>query len=231
MTDSKAHLANAAAAAVGDDALVYEGPRSARVRGTWLNELAGAEGQYIRKFSKLIQDNDLAVRTHEAGHVATMRAWGRSDERIVSDVSIAARAEDGIVQEAISDLFGAARSGKATVGVRDLARLRNGWATLEQLREGLGKMTPETIDVHSGTQLLTKPMAKLLELHGGDQLAEITGAAVRDVGRQIKGGAIQAVDLPVAAKALREATAMRHGLDSEIVQHLDDVWKTLGVLR
>ena len=231
MTDSNAHLANAAAAAVGDDALVYEGPRSARVRGTWLSDMSGEVGQYVRKFSKLIRENDLAVRTHEAGHVATMRAWGRADERLVSPISIAAHAEDGIVQEAMSDLFGAARAGKATVGVRDLDRLRNGWANLEQLREGLGKMTPETLDVHSGTQLLTKPMTRLLELHGGDQLAEITGAAVRDIGNQIKGGSLQAVDLPTAAKALRDATAMRHGLDSEIVLHLDDVWKTLGVLR
>jgi hypothetical protein len=232
MTDSKAHLANAAAAAVGDDALVYEGPRSARVRGTWLSDMSGDMGQYIRKFSKLIHENDLAVRTHEAGHVATMREWGRADERIIDEATtIAARAEDGIVQEAISDLFGAARSGKATVGVRDLAGLKNGWANLDQLRTGLAKMTAETMDVHSGTQLLTKPMARVLEDLGGDQLAEITGAAVRDVGRQIKGGSLQAIDLPTAARALRDATAWRHGADSAIVAHLDDVWKTLGVLR
>ena len=232
MTDSKAHLANAAAAAVGDDALVYEGPRSARVAGTWLSETSGDEGQYLRRFSKMIRGNDLAVRTHEAGHVATMRVWGRADERIVDEaISIAARAEDGIVQEAFSDLLGAARTGKPTVGVRDLGRLRNGWANLDQLRDVLGAMTPETMDVHSGTQLLTKPMQRLLELHGGDQLAEITGAAIRDIGNQIKGGSVSAIDLPTAATALREATAWRHGADSEIVQHLDDVWKALGVLR
>lgn len=232
MTDSKAHLANAAAAAVGDDALVYEGPRSARVTGTWMSDLSGAEGQYIRRFSKMIRSNDLAVRTHEAGHVATMRAWGRADERIVDEaITIAARAEDGIVQEAFSDLLGAARTGKPTVGVRDLNRLQNGWANLDQLRDGLGAMTPETFDVHSGTQLLTKPMTKLLKLHGGDQLAEITGAAILDIGTQVKGGSISAIDLPTAATALRNATAWRHGADSEIVKHLDDVWKTLGLLR
>lgn len=232
MTDSQAHLANAAAAAVGDDALVYEGPRSARVTGSWLSDLSGAEGQYIRRFSKMIRSNDVAVRTHEAGHVATMRTWGRADERIVdAATTIAARAEDGIVQEAFSDLLGAARSGKATVGVRDLAVLKNGWADLDQLRSGLAKMTAETMDVHSGTQLLTKPMARLLKDLGGDQLAEITGAAILDIGQQVKGGAIQAIDLPTAAKALRDATAWRHGADSAIVTHLDDVWKTLGLLR
>ncbi len=232
MTDSKAHLANAAAAAVGDDALVYEGPRSARVSGSWLSEMSGDEGQYVRRFSRLIRGNSLAVRTHEAGHVATMRAWGRADERIVDEaITIAARAEDGIVQEAFSDLLGAARTGKPTVGVRDLGRLRNGWANLDQLRDVLGAMTPETMDVHSGTQLLTKPMKQLLKLHGGDALAEITGAAIRDIGLQIKGGSVSAIDLPTAATALREATAWRHGADSEIVRHLDDVWKALGVLR
>lgn len=232
MTDSKAHLANAAAAAVGDDALVYEGPRSARVAGSWLSEMSGDEGRYTRRFSKMIRGHDVAVRTHEAGHVATMRAWGRADERIVDDaVSVAARAEDGIVQEAFSDLLGAARTGKATLGVRDLGRLQNGWGNLDQLRDVLGAMTPETMDVHSGTQLLTKPMARLLKVHGGDQLAEITGAAIRDIGNQIKGGSISAIDMPTAATALREATAWRHGPDSEIVRHLDDVWKALGVLR
>ncbi|MCW2920342.1 MAG: hypothetical protein JWL76_216 [Thermoleophilia bacterium] len=232
MTDSKAHLANAAAAAVGDDALVYEGPRSARVSGSWLSEMSGPEGQYVRRFSKMIHANDLAVRTHEAGHVATMRTWGRADERITdAATTIAQHAEDGIVQEAMSDLLGAARTGKPTVGVRDLQVLKNGWADLDQLRAGLATMTPEMLDVHSGTQLLTKPMAKLLELHGGDQLAEVTGAAIKDIGQQVKGGAIQAIDLPTAAKALRDATAWRHGADSEIVSHLDDVWKTLGLLR
>ncbi len=230
-TDSSEHLANAAAAAVGDDALVYEGPRSQRVRGSWLSDMSGDLGQYVRRFSKMIAENNLAVRTHEAGHVATMRTWGRADERLLASATLAQYAEDGVVQEAFSDMLGAARTGKATVGVRDLGRLRNGWADLDQLRASFATMTPETLDVHSGTQLLTKPLVRLLKEQGGDSLAEITGAAIRDIGRQIKGGSLTAVDLPTAAKALREATAWRHGADSQIVKHLDTVWKTLGVLR
>ena len=40
-----------------------------------------------------------------------------------------------------------------------------------------------------------------------------------------------AVDLPMAARALRDATAWRHGADSELVRYLDDAWKALRVLR
>jgi hypothetical protein len=160
-----------------------------------------------------------------------MREWGHPLVRLERVTDTRIPIEDSIVQEAFSDLLGAARAGEATVGVRDLGRLANGWGSYDQLVELIAKTPVEQMDTHAGTQLLTKPMVRVLEQHGGDQLAEITGAAIRDIGRQIKGGSTVAVDLPMAARALRDATAWRHGADSAIVQHLDDSWKLLGLLR
>ena len=230
-TDSPEHVANAAAAALGDDAIVFEGPRNSRVRGAWMEAMGGDEAQYMRRVSKLLGEHDLAVRTHEAGHVATMREWGHGMVRLESITDTRVHIEDSIVQEAFSDLLGAARTNKPTVGVRELGRLANGWGSYDQLVELIAKTPAEHMDTHAGTQLLTKPMVRLLEQHGGDQLAEITGAAIRDIGRQIKSGSTSAVDLPMAARALRDATAWRHGADSGIVKYLDDAWKTLGLLR
>jgi hypothetical protein len=229
--ESPHHVANAAAAALGDDAIVFEGPRSSRVRGAWIDAMSGDEAQYVRRISKMLGEHDLAVRTHEAGHVATMREWGHMMVRLEGVTDPRIPIEDSIVQEAISDLLGAARSGEASVGVRDLSRLSNGWGSYEQLGELIARTPPELMDTHAGTQLLTKPMVRVLEQHGGDQLAEITGSAIRDIGRQVKSGATSAVDLPMAARALRDATAWRHGADSELVRYLDDAWKALGLLR
>jgi hypothetical protein len=230
-TDSPEHVANAAAAALGDDAIVFEGPRSSRVRGAWIEAMAGDEAHYMRRISKLLGEHDVAVRTHEAGHVATMREWGHHMVRLEGITDTRVPIEDSIVQEAFSDLLGAARTGTPSVGVRDLGRLANGWGSYDQLVKLIERTPVEQMDTHAGTQLLTKPMVRLLEQHGGDQLAEITGAAIRDIGRQIKGGSAVAVDLPMAARALRDATAWRHGAASAIVQHLDDSWKLLGLLR
>jgi hypothetical protein len=179
----------------------------------------------------MLGEHDLAVRTHEAGHVATMREWGHHLVRLEQVTDTRIPIEDSIVQEAFSDLLGAARTGKPTVGVRELGRLANGWGDYDQLVQLIASTPAEHMDTHAGTQLLTKPMVRLLKDHGGDQLAEITGAAIRDIGHQIKSGATNAVDLPMAARALRDATAWRHGADSAIVRHLDDSWKLLGLLR
>lgn len=230
-TDKQAFIANAAASAIGGDAFTYEGPRSPRVRGDWLGGANGKEGQFLRRVNAMIRANDLAVRTHEAGHVATLLEWGQPFERIPTSAAWTVGAEDSIVQEAISDLLGAARRGKPTVGVRDLGRLSNGWGSYQQLHELMARSTAETFDVHVGTQLLTKPMQRVLEQFGGDHMAEITGSAIRSIGHQIKSGAATSVSLPMAAKALRDATAWRHGLDSAVVRHLDEAWWALGVLR
>ena len=230
-TDKRDFLANAAAGALGGDSFTYEGPRSSRVRGDWLGAESGELGQRMRWVNALLRTNDVAVRTHEAGHVATMVEWGNQVERLAPEVAYPIRAEDSIVQEAVSDLFGAARTGKPTVGVRDLGRLANGWGSYDQLTALMAATPEEHFDVHVATQLVTKPMARMLKEFGGDHLSEITGAAVRDVGRQLMSKPVEAVDIPMMAKALRDATAWRHGADSAIVAHLDDVWRTLGVLR
>lgn len=230
-TDSPEHVANAAAGAAGDLSIAFEGPRSERVRGSMLEPLTGDEGQITRRISKLLAAHDVGVRTHEGGHVAQMRAWGDPEQRLASVADHRVLTEDGIVGEAFSDLFGGARVGKPTVGVRELGRLTNGTHTLDALRAGIDAMPPGQFDEHAGTQLLTKPMVRVQSELGHDAHAEISGAAVRRIGLDIHAGRVTSVDLPTAARALRDATAWRHGADSAVVQHLDDAWRMLRVLR
>jgi hypothetical protein len=229
-TNDRDFVANAAAASVDGTSMTLEGPRSERVRGTWLEQGSGDYGQMERRISKLIQEHDVAVRTHEGGHVASLREWGDTAQRMSRATSATQVVEEGIVGEAIADLFGAARAGKPDVGVRALGTLQHGGQHLDVLRAGI-KADAENFDVHFGTQLLTKPMVKVQRELGSDALGEITGAAVRRLGRDLMNGAGTPITLPEAAQALRDATAWRHGADSTIVRHLDESWRLLGMLK
>jgi hypothetical protein len=231
VANSQDYLANAAASVFRGDAFVFEGPRSPRVRGDWLTEVDGDDGRALRRNARLINDNNLAVRTHEAGHVAIMRSWGESEVRTSAIADDASRSEDAIVQEAFADLFGASRVDKPSVGVRRLATLQNGMGTFDQLRARLASRPPSEIDVHFGTQLLTRPMVEVQRELGSERLAEITGAAVRDIGGRIADGTVVAVDLPLAAQALRDATAWRVGDAHPLVRHLDEAWRALRVFH
>lgn len=168
------------------------------------------------------------VVAHEFGHWVTNHYWPADAVAAVADGGAApsARAiERDIVEEAISDIFGAQRTGKARVAFRDLRALRNGWGTVDQLRSSIARSLASggTWDVHAGTQVLTQPVARWARTFGWDAAGEITMAAVRRTGDALDAGRIAHVDMTAVASALRESVAWRHGVGSKAWSLLDDL--------
>ncbi|MBC7460882.1 MAG: hypothetical protein H7287_05930 [Thermoleophilia bacterium] len=228
-TDQSAWLGNASAGMFADVdgrnvISLNEGPRDESVRGAMLANQSGAGGHMTRWVSNLIQNGRLAVETHEAGHVANRHAWGLDHAQ--GATTPAAAMEAGIVDEAVADLFGASRAGTKTVAhIRDLKRLQNGFGTLDTLRAVIARTGGEP---HTGTQLLTRPMMQVAERVGYPMMAEITGAAVTQLGGQLA-GKLSSVDIPSTASALRNAAAWRLGDDSPTVKAMEAEWAKLGV--
>jgi hypothetical protein len=232
-TDQPELVANASAGIgtdrTGEVAIVNQGPRTEPLRQSVLREMSGVESHLTRRYSDYIDDVYSAVETHEAGHVANHRLWG--NDHSSGGLTLAAQQEAGVVDEAAADLFSAARSGKPRVGqVRSLTTLTHEYGSLDALR-GTMKLRGNEFDVHAGTQLITRPMMRVLKDHGKDMLGEITGAAVHRLGQQLGSGELAAVDIPATAQALRTAAAWRLGDQSATVAHLDEAWKALKVLR
>ena len=186
----------------------------------------------LERRARLLDANRVAVETHEAGHIAVAREWGPSRDRAMASRTPLAAVEGMVVDEAVSDLFAAARTDSPNLGVRTLDAMQPEWYSLETLRRSwVGVADPTSIDVHRGTQLLTKPMIHVLEHAGGDRLAEVTGAAVRAVGRSFADGSRTNVTIPEMATALLDATTNRFGPTSDVVGRVRDGWRALHVLR
>lgn len=224
-TDRYDHLVHASAYSDGRTAVTNEGPRDPRTRQAWLGELRGDHGRTSRRADSALKDHALAIRTHEAGHVAHADEWGQRTGRI--GVASLAVDEEGIVGEAFADLFGAARAGSDRIGLRELGRLQHEFGTLDRLRADGARAG--VIEVHTGTQLVTRPMVGFARTHGWDAVAELTGAATRAIGRDLARGEIAAVGIPHAASALHEAAAWRFGADAPAVRALREGWRELSV--
>ncbi len=177
--------------------------------------------------TRTIRRNLDAVVAHELGHIVTSREWG--EVIYGAQTTPEAAHEMSVVAEAFSDLFGASFARTRDLGVRDIGRLRANYASLPVLRHAI-VAGGGTVDTHLGTQLLTRPMLEVARVHGWDAVAEITGAATRDIGRQVVYESLAAIDIPRAATALRNAAAWRYGAESSLVAGMEQAWRHLRVL-
>lgn len=176
------------------------------------------------------------VFAHEIGHVVTKRLWGVGTNYEGAAASVAG-VEHNVVEEAFSDLFGASHAQTRDGGVRDLGALRNGYGNLDQLRSDIAArvemaaVTALPVDGHDGTQLITKPMLGIADAHGWTTMGEVTASAMNKLSVMLGRGEIDAIDIPTAARMLRDSAADRWGMDSPVVRGLTETWTKLRVLR
>jgi hypothetical protein len=198
-------------------------------RERYLHMLPGDSRRTYRWAANLIASHSEGVHAHEAGHLAMGALWGFSSDRLAAATDLQ-YAEDGVVNEAVADLYGGAYARTDDLGVRDLDRESYFDGNLERLRGFLAAGKAHS-DIHNGTELITKPMVGLAREHGWDVVGEITGAAVQKIGKDIILGDVTAVDIPRMARELRDAAAWRYGAESETVKALNEGWRALGVLH
>jgi hypothetical protein len=234
-TDIPENLVNASAGLLdAQTAQLNEGTQSARVNEQWLRQVPSSMRRDFRHVNELLRNFSSAVFAHEGDHVDQFDQWGDLAGRLGDDVvqtpgGAAVALEEGVTQEAYSDVAGYARTGKPSVGVRELGRSEKYFATLPQFRRTNAILPEAYRDSHHGTQLVTKPMVAFGEARGMDALAEVLGAATRNIGTDIRNGRYTVVNIPRAASALHEAAAQRFGADDPTVRSLRQEWSKLGV--
>lgn len=232
-TGSVASIANASATADAEVASLLTGPKDRAVIEEAVRHVGTAGASQALERDAILRRNWSGVLGHEVGHMATMQLWGTASEILDAGATdlpadqVARLTEHGVVEEAFSDLFGAAWMSPRKYRIRDLGSLPQGAADLDQLRAGFAAV--KSPDTHHGTQLITKPMLRVVKLHGWDAAAEITAGATKSIGTQIGQGTIDLVDIPTAARALRDAAAMRYGATSSTVRGLEKAWTKLRV--
>jgi len=240
LMDGPNDIGNAAAAYVDGTAYLFEGPKDSRTReslfGGWraerhLNdvvtsvEVTASEAAH-RAADVSVQRHRLAVRGHEATHIAHHQMWARTTTGSARPADL----ERSIVGEAFGDLLGASIARDPDLGLRRLGQLPAGAANLDEVRRGL-RVLGSDADVHLGTQLLTKPMLRAQRTQGWDFVAEVTGAAMRTLELQHVNCVADGISIPAAATALRDATAWRLGATDATVLAMESAWRALGVLR
>ncbi|MCW2925948.1 MAG: hypothetical protein JWM98_3352 [Thermoleophilia bacterium] len=230
-------IANASASGQAEFVRVLTGPRDPEELRELTSIMDPETAHRLSSSQELLTSHWRAVLAHEVGHTATQQLWGIDASAALrraveaQDLPTVARlAEHDIAGEAFSDLFGAAYTDSASVGARELGLLGEGSEDLDALRATIARAGRE-LDVHVGTQLLTKPMLAVQDAHGSEAMADVAASAAKQLGAMLGRGEIEAIDLPVAATALRDAAAMRWGLEDGLVQGLTKAWQGLRLLR
>lgn len=229
------YLANASAGGHGGVTNINEGPHDENLRQKWLHDLSGKRGQATRNVNKLIQKNQDTVLNHEWGHALRGIVWGEVFPNVqrVEDLTpqqLNQYFEHAMVNEAMSDLYGVARSGKPDMGIRKVHANDRFSANYEQYRAMLeASPVDNKLDEHYGTQLISKPALEIMKVHGGDALADVTGAADMSIAKMFKESEIDVVTAPIAANALYEAAARRFGADDAGVVAMRDAYAKLKV--
>lgn len=234
-TDIPSNLVNASAGLLdAQTSQLNEGAQSFRINEQWLQEVPTSVRREFRHVNDLLHNFSTAVFGHEGDHIDQFNQWGElagrlGDDAVKTPSGQLIELEEGVTQEAYSDIAGYARTGKPSVGVRELARTNPYFNSLPQMRQLNARIPAEMRDPHMGTQLVTKPMVAFGEAHGMDSLAEVLGAATRNIGTDIRNGRYTVVNIPRAASALHEAAAQRLGADHPTVRTMRDEWSKLGV--
>ncbi len=230
--DSPEMIGNATAGRLGNVSVVNYGVLDHTVREQALKHYSSSRTRnlYRSDVAVMARNADL-VAAHELGHIAQDISYGYIEAHLRA-ASTDRVIEHGVVVEALSDQLGIAFQRGARKGSRNLTALSHSTGSLPKLRFSIQRDLAANIlpNTHAGTQLLNRPLQTLVRDHGWDAMAAITGDAIRSLGSEIRTGTIELLDVSVAARALRDASMNRLGVDSSTVQKMVNGWKLLKVL-
>lgn len=190
--------------AISDDGTqIRLSPRGDVARGMLSSPGLGRE-QLVDLRSRLaseVLDVD-RVLTHELGHATLNRTWGSP-----SFDGSPADSERRILDEALSDMFEAVRYASEADLPREPRRLVNGWGSYTQVAERLA--AGSAVDVHDGTQVVTRPIVDLARIIGWADTGDLLAATIRRGEQELVTDSRASMDMRSFASDLLDVGGLR----------------------